>query len=160
MKLVENLAEETSPCAAELPTLPCLHGAAKYCQLGAPVWDKVLEGTLSGTDLSDVPALLIVDLVPRPVDLVQACCAQRCLQSSISLFYLGVCVDQVELTYIQNSVTDSLADRYLDGSLAVVGAPLPKEVDEEALDPYPPVPQMNRLVLIQDEKKELSLIHI
>ena len=43
-----------------------------------------------------------------------------------------MCVDQVEMNYIQNSVTDSLADKYLDGSLAVVGDPLPKEVDKEA----------------------------
>ena len=46
-------------------------------------------------------------------------------------------MDQVELNYMHNSVTDSLADRYMDGSLAVVGDPLPKEVTEEALDPFP-----------------------
>ena len=45
---------------------------------------------------------------------------------------MGFCVDQVELNYMHNSVTDSLADRYMDGSLAVVGDPLPKEVDEES----------------------------
>ena len=72
-----------------------------------------------------MPALLIVDLFPRPGDLFQAFCAQRCLQSSTSVFYLGVCVDQVELNYIQNSVIDSLAGKYLDGSLAVVGIPCP-----------------------------------
>ena len=42
-------------------------------------------------------------------------------------------MDQVELTYIQNSVTYSLADRFLDGSLAVVRDPLPKEVDEDLI---------------------------
>ena len=73
------------------------------------------------------------------------------------MFYLGVCVDPVELNYIQTSVTDSLADKYMDGSLTVVGDPLPKEVNEEALDPFPPVPPLNRLTLTQDEKKELCL---
>ena len=77
---------------------------------------------------------------PRPGDLLQAFCAQRALQSSTSLFYLGVCGDPVELNYIQTSVTDSLADKYLDGSLTVVGDPLPKEVNEEALGPFPPGP--------------------
>ena len=89
-----------------------------------------------------MPALLIVDLFPRPGDLLQAFCAQRALQSNTSLFYLGVCGDQVELNYIQNSVTDSLADMYMSGSLTVVGGgPLPTTVNEEALDPCPrPLP--------------------
>ena len=107
---------------------------------GPPAWHKVLEGTLSGTDLNDVPAILIIDLFPRPGDLLQAFCAQRGLRSRTSLFYMGVCSDQVELNYIHNSVTNVLADKYLDGSLAVVGDPLPKEVDEELLDSYPPGP--------------------
>ena len=81
---------------------------------------------LSGADLKDVPALLIVDLFPRPGDLLQAFCAQRALQSNTSLFYLGVCGDQVELNYIQNSVIDALADRYLDGSLKVMVTPWPR----------------------------------
>ena len=54
-------------------------------------------------------------------------------------------------------MTDSLADRYLDGSLAVVGDPLPKEVDEEALDRFPLVLPLNRLTITQDGKKELRL---
>ena len=74
---------------------------------------------------------------PRPGDLLQAFCAQRALRSSTSLFYLGVCGDPVELNYIQTSVTDSLADKYMDGSLTVVGDPLPKEVDEELFDSSP-----------------------
>ena len=139
MKLVEDLAEDAFPPTTRVRD-SSVHGAAKYCQLRAPAWDRVLEGTLSGTDLNDVPAILMLDLFPRPGDLLQAFCAQRGLRSTTSLFYLGVCVDLVELTYIQNSVTDSLADRYLDGSLAVVGDPLPKEADEEVLDPYPPIP--------------------
>ena len=109
MKLVEDLAEDASPSTTEVRDSNA-HGAAKYCQVGATAWDKVLEGTLSGTDLNDVPAHLIVDLFPRPYDLLQAFCPQRGLRSTTSLFYLGVCVDQVELNYIQNSVTDSLAD--------------------------------------------------
>ena len=156
MKLVEDLAEDALPPTTEIRD-STVHGAAKYCQLGVQAWDKVIEGTLSGADLKDVPALLIVDLFPRPGDLIQAFCAQRALQSNTSLFYLGVCTDQVELTYIQSSVTDSLADKYLDGSLTVVGDPLPKEVNEEALDPFPPVPPLNRLTLTQDEKKDLRL---
>ena len=59
---------------------------------------------------------------PRPGDLLQAFCAQRALQSNTSLFYLGVCGDQVELIYIQKSVADSLADKYMDGSLAAAVA--------------------------------------
>ena len=74
MKLVEDLAEDALSYTTEVRDSH-VHGAAKYCQLGATVWDKVLEGTLSGTDLSDVPALLIVDLFPRPGDLLQAFCA-------------------------------------------------------------------------------------
>ena len=156
MKLAEDLAEDAFPYTTEVRDSH-VHGASKYCQLGAAAWDKVLEGTLSGTGLSDWPALLTVDLFPRPGDLLQAFCAQRGLRSRTSLFYMGVCSDQVELNYIHNSVTNLLADRYLDGSLAVVGDPLPKEVDEEALDPYPPVPPLNHLTLTQDEKKELRL---
>ena len=137
--MVEDLAEDALPPTTEVRDSHA-HGAATYFQLGVPAWDKVLEGTLGGTDLNDVPALLIVDLFPRPGDLLQAFCAQRALQSSTSLFYLGVCGDPVELNYIQTSVTDSLADKYMDGSLTVVGDPLPKEVDEEALETTPPGP--------------------
>ena len=125
MKLADDLAEDALPPTTELRDCT-IHGAAKYCQLGVPAWDKVIEGTLSGTDLNDVPALLIVDLFPRPGDLLQAFCAQRALQSNTSLFYLGVCGDQVELNYIQNAVTDSLADKYLGGSLTAVGIPCPR----------------------------------
>ena len=87
MKLVEDLAEDALPYTTEVRDSH-VHGASKYCQLGAPAWEKVLEGTLSGTDLSDVPALLIVDLFPRPGDLLQAFCAQCGLRSTTSLFYL------------------------------------------------------------------------
>ena len=111
--------------------------------------------------MNDAPTLLIVDLFPRLGDLPQAFCAQRALQSNTSVFYLGVCGDQVELNYIQKAVTDSLVDKYVDGSLKVVGDPLPKEVNEEALDPLPPAPALNRLVLTQDEKEDLRLpIHL
>ena len=49
MKLVEDLAEDALPYTIEVRDSH-VHGAAKYCQLGVPAWDKVLEGTLSGTD--------------------------------------------------------------------------------------------------------------
>ena len=34
---------------------------------------------------------------------------------------------------------------------------MPKEVNEEALDPFPPAPPLSRLTLTPDEKKELCL---
>ena len=63
MKVVEDLAEDALPPTTKVRDNH-VHGAAKYCQLGVQAWDKVIEGTLSGTDLKDVPALLIADLAP------------------------------------------------------------------------------------------------
>ena len=136
MKLIEDLAEDALPPSTE--DRFAVHGGAKYCQLGVPAWDKVLEGTLSGTKLTDVPALLVIDLFPRPGDLLQAFCARRALQYSTSLFSLGVCCDMVELTYIQQSVTDMLADKYMDGSLTVVGGSLARGGQRGSIGPAPP----------------------
>ena len=65
MKLVEDLAEDALPPTTELRDCTS-HGAAKYCQLGVPAWDKVIEGMQSGTDLNDVPASSLPTCPPSP----------------------------------------------------------------------------------------------
>ena len=97
--MVEDLVEDALPMTTE--DRVGVHGAAKYCQIGVPAWEGVLQGMLTGADVSDVPALVIIDLFPLPGDLLHAFCLQRALQSATSLFYVGVCEDPVELTFIQ-----------------------------------------------------------
>ena len=65
MKRVGDLAEDALPPPPSTEDRT-IHGAAKYCQLGVQAWDKVIEGALSGAEQTDVPAILIVDIVPPP----------------------------------------------------------------------------------------------
>ena len=71
------------------------------------------------------PAVLILDLNPHAPDMAEAFCKQRTLVTNTSLFYMCYCVDQMELTWIQSMVTDTVAKTYDDGT--ILGACLPQK---------------------------------
>ena len=85
-----------------------------------------------------------------------AFCKQRTLVTNASLFYMCYCVDQMELTWIQSMVTETLAKKYEDGTMP--GACLPQNINEDLLQPLPLAPKLNLLVLGGDGNDELQCL--
>ena len=115
MKEVEDLSADALPTSTDLRDYH-IHGAAKYAQIGAPAWEALLSGIVTGVDLSEIPGVILIDLCPRVGDLMEAFCRQRVMHTRTRLFYFGICEDQVELNWTQKIVTDGLSDRYEYGS--------------------------------------------
>ena len=155
MKEAEDLAADALPPSTDARE-GHIHGAAKYCQLGAAAWEAVVSGVIAGSSLTDIPAVIIIDLFVRVGDLLEAFCSQRAIHTTPSLFYVGVCENQLELDWVHKIVQESLADKYEQGALAMPsGAKCEKEVPADLLDPLPARPQMNLLIISPEHKLQM-----
>ena len=78
---------------------------------------------------------------------------------TISMFYVGICEDQVESTYIERNTQDMLALKMQEGAIPHVGSLAMKDLSEEELEPFAPPPKMNKLIIthMENEKKQLQI---
>ena len=160
MKEIEDLSADALPPSIDLSTSR-VQGAGKYSQLGAAAWHAVLGSTLENVSLSEAPAVIVLDLYPRVGDLAEAFCKQRSLyNSTTSLFYFGVCEDQREADWITTSLKDELIEGYVSGASSLPNnQKLQKDVADDLLEPLPPLPKMNLLIVSgsNDEQKRLFM---
>ena len=61
---VIDLADDALPVSID--SAAChVHGASKHCQLGVNAWQAMISSSLSGVDVSQFPAIVLLDLYPR-----------------------------------------------------------------------------------------------
>ena len=133
-----------------------VHGPAKYCQLGVPAWDTLLDGLLNGVDLSSTPAVVLIDLNMIVGDALSAFFKHRRLHTGTYLHYFGLSESQVETTWIEKSVCEELVEMVLVGSYTLPGEKFEDKLDEDGLDVVPLPPKLNCLVF--SESKEFLMI--
>jgi hypothetical protein len=156
MKEVEDLSAQALPVSTD--GRDRARGAAKYNQLGPLAWHSMIQSLLDGPDFGDVPAVLFVDLHPRTGDLLESFCKKRQQYSQTSLFYFGVCESQMEQDWITASIKDMMVESFQDGSTTLPGnLRLEDKINEDLLDPIPPLPQMNLLTVGGAAKNELQM---
>lgn len=155
MKEIEDLSADALPVSCDARD-GHIHGAAKYCQIGVPAWEAVLDGLLGGVDLSKTPAALLIDAYPRVGDLIEAFIRKR-RGFATNLFMVAICEDATEEAWLVQALTDSIADNYDDGSMVPVSGAVDKELKEDALEPLPRVPEMHMLVIGGEHKNQLML---
>ena len=155
MKEIEDLSVDALPPTTYARDQRSF-GGAKYSQLGAPAWDSILSSFFEGPSFTDVPAVLILDLYPRVGEMLEAFCKKRMLFTCSSLFYLGICEDATEQEWVRETMQETLAGQYEDGTLSLSGKPQ-KDINEDLLEPIPVIPKMNLLVVGGPGKDELHM---
>ena len=147
MKEIEDLSIDALPVTSDIGYV---HGAAKYCQLGVHAWQSSLSGMFNGVSLSDVPAIVLIDLYPRVGDLSEAFAHHRAsLSSQTSLFLVVIAETQVEQDWHVVQLIDKLADKYEDGTLSLHSGKtkVQKDIPADLLEPLPQAPRFNHTVL-------------
>ena len=159
MKEVEDLAADALPTSMDGKDSH-IHGASKYCQLGVGGWQAILHSTFTGVTWENASATIVVDLYPRVGDLLESFFAQRQIITSVALFYIAFCENQTELDWLSRTAEEFMANKFWDGEWqlpASLGV-LSKELPSDLVDPLPPVPSMNVLIISgTDGKKTLNL---
>ena len=155
LKEIEDLGRDALP-ASTWTRDAVVHGAPKYCQIGAPGFEALLDGLLTGPDLSATPAVIFVDLYSRVGDGFEAVVKKR-NNFNVPLFYFGVAEDGKEKEWLEKSQQDALIEKVLDGSFKISGLQLSSEVSPDLLPSVPPKPQLNLLVIGKQDKAELPV---
>ena len=118
-------------------------GAKKYCQIGVRGCEALLNGMMDGIS-DEAVGILVIDTYPRFAEMTEAFMSIR-LSAKNQLFYLGFCQDQIEQTWILNTITDKLANQYETDLRLPGGSEVQKELNEDTLEPIPALPKMNIL---------------
>ncbi len=113
----QDLADDSLPSSTDT-RLTHVHGAPKYSQLGPEAGATILKDTLSGVQLSDFPALVIIDLQCKFGDFLNGFFANRG-NYKCSLFYYGVCESATEQGWVWASTADSLTSDFESGTMAL-----------------------------------------
>ena len=132
-----------------------IHGAQKFNQLGTAACDALLSGLLNGVDLP--PALLFVDLYPRIGDMLESFLHLRLQHTTCSLFYTALCESQIEATWLHQTMVEMVAEKISKDEMILPGENPEKEMNPDLLEPFPKLPDMNRLIIGGDNKNELQL---
>lgn len=135
-----------------------MHGAPKCCQIGTAGFEALLDGLLTGPDLSATPAVIFVDLYSRVGDGFEAVVKKR-NNFNVPLFYFGVAEDGKEKEWLEKSQQDALFEKVMDGSFKINGLQLSAEVSPDLLPAVPPKPKLNLLVIGKHDKAELP-VHV
>jgi len=158
MKEVEDLNEDALPPSTDLRTRQCT--SSKFCQLGVEAWSSMLSSLLDGPDFTDVAAILVIDLYPRVGELLEAFCKKRNHFHSAPLFYFGVAEHQTEWHWITSQTKDLISDEITAGTFKLLNtnnSSANADINNDLLEPFPPPPQMNVLVLGGEHKDQLLL---
>ena len=144
MKEIEDLSDDALPGSCDNRD-SYIHGAAKYNQIGVPAAEAVLSGCLEGPDYANMPATFVLDLFPRVGDFLEAFCKIHNTMKKTHMYYVAVSEDQTEMTWLEQTVADTLAMSYEESGKTPYGN-LEAELKEELLEPVPKRPDMNKLV--------------
>ena len=93
-----------------------MNGAAKYMQIGPDAGASLLQSTITGANLSEQKALLILDCNVKYGGSLLGWISARAAMP-ITTFFFGVCDDQVELTWLEATLKDHLSQLYDSGEL-------------------------------------------
>ena len=152
---VIDLADDALPVSID--SAAChVHGASKHCQLGVNAWQAMISSSLSGVDVSQFPAIVLLDLYPRVGEALAGFSKIKRMMAATSMFYIGVCENQVEETWINKTMIDEMVDDLESGELTLPNVTFDKTMNEDALEPIPPAPQLSRLI-IDAESQQLKL---
>ena len=155
LKEIEDLGRDALP-ASTWTRDSNVHGAPKYCQIGSAAFEALLDGLLTGPDLSSTPAVIFVDLYSRVGDGFEAVVKKR-NNFNVPLFYFGVAEDGKEKEWLEKSQQDALIEKVMDGSFKINGLQLSAEVSQDLLPAVPPKPKLNLLVIGKHDKAELPV---
>ena len=123
------------------------HGAEKYAQIGEDGAGALVNSVMAGAKLSDIPALLVMDLYVNVGEMVNAFALNRASFSCIT-FLFGVCEDQVHMDWVLHELVEMLSTKYMEGRLKLPnGQNIQLEVSEDMLDPFPSKPATHVLAI-------------
>ena len=155
MKEVEDLSADALPPSTD--SRIGVAGAQKYAQLGCSGVEALLAGVMSGVNFERTNALVMIDLHASVGDAVKAFCNKRGLFGT-SFFYIGFCENQTELDWLQTEMLEVVTTKLQDGVLNLpFGDKVDKTMSEDLLEPLPPLPRMNKLVVGGPEKNILQV---
>ena len=158
MREVEDLTPNALPPSTDSRDGP--KGASKYAQLGPDALEKMIKGMLTGGPgfLDNVGAILLVDLAPVSLESLEAFMAVRGLFSP-ALYYTCIAQDELERNWQTNMAEEWLIDKYASGDVQLPGGDkLQSEISNDLLEPFPPPPQLNQLVITGSEgEKQLKI---
>lgn len=157
LKEIEDLGRDALP-ASTWTRDSNVHGAPKCCQIGTAGFEALLDGLLTGPDLSATPAVIFVDLYSRVGDGFEAVVKKR-NNFNVPLFYFGVAEDGKEKEWLEKSQQDALFEKVMDGSFKINGLQLSAEVSPDLSPAVPPKPKLNLLVIGKHDKAELP-VHV
>ena len=92
-----------------------------------------------------MPATFVLDLYPRVGEFLEAFCKVHNALNHAHMYHVAVCENQTELTWLLQTVTDTLAKSYEESGKTPYGN-LDAELKEELLEPVPKRPDMNKFV--------------
>ena len=109
-----------------------------------------LKDAITGVDFSNLKGLVLVDLWGHVGDLANVFCKLRG-KFSVSMFLKLFVSSQVEADYLLDSLEEDLANLITNEQvLPPSGVKIPKAINEDLLDPMPPKPSLNSLVIDSD----------
>ena len=154
MKEIEDMADDALPTSTD-EREGRIHGAQKYNQIGMEASAALLEGMLDQVNLNGQPAVMVIDLYPKVGDMLEAFCHLRPLYTSVSLFYIGICENQVETTWLQRMIQEKVAVTFEAVKSANNAGDSASEPNQDELNPLPKLPAMSRLIV--NGKHELQI---
>ena len=127
-----------------------IHGAEKYAQIGTEASWVLLQSIMTGANLSNVAGVMVLDLYLKVGDFLRAFAFNRAM-FNCPTFFIGICETQVEKDWVTADMIDTLAEKIKNHEMCLPnGEKLKTEMPADMVEPMPPAPNTNKLVITGD----------
>ena len=126
--------------------------AERYAQIGADGWKLVLQSISEDVDTTNHKAIIIMGFMDRWGDLLEA--FSQCRSGwQTSHFYICGVQNQQDMNWLSSAMQDVLVEQLAGKAFTIPGYKLPEQMPTDLVGDAPPLPSLNILVMIGDDKQ-------